>query len=405
MSRTLEASPGPRQAGRGEYVKLTWTPAAAGSRKAERTPRRYRAWIPETVADYEPVLRSATASLCERAGVEVRQLNSEPAALMALEGLGRQLLRSESLASSQIEGLGISHRKLAAAEFGDLANYKAREIVGTMRAMDRALEIGTAPGRLTVESIQAIHREIAVVPPLDKIAGQVREEPSWIGGTDPSVAEYVGPPAEEVPGLLDDLCEFMNRDDLSAVAQAAIAHAQFELIHPFGDGNGRVGRCLIQVLMRRRGLAPRFVPPISILLGSGKDVYISGIEAFRGGAVDHWVAYFARATESAALGSREFSAEVEDLQGDWRALLQPARSDSAALALIDLIPRFPIVTAAAAEGEIDRSRRATITGLERLADAGILTRHRNQKKGDSWEAKELFSLLDEFERQVGRQQS
>jgi Fic family protein len=402
MTRTLEASRGPRQAGRGQYVALTWEPSAAGSRKAERTPRRYRAWIPDAIADFEPSLRSNTASLCERAGVEVRQLNSEPAALMALEGLGRQLLRSESLASSQIEGLGISHRKLAAAEFGDLANYKAREIVGTMRAMERALEIGAAPGRLTVDAIQAIHREIAVVPPLEKIAGQIREEPSWIGGTDPSVAEYVGPPAEEVPGLLDDLCEFMDRDDISPIAQAAIAHAQFETIHPFGDGNGRVGRCLIQVLLRRRGLAPRFVPPISIVLGSGKDAYVSGIEAFRAGAVDDWVAYFARATESAALGSREFSEGVEDLQGDWRALLQPVRSDSAALALIDLLPRFPIVTAAAAEGEIDRSRRATITGLERLADTGILTRHRNQKKGDSWEAKELFSLLEEFERRVGR---
>jgi Fic family protein len=402
MGETLEASPGPRQADRGQYVELTWEPAAAGSRKAERTPRRYRAWIPDAIADFEPSLRSATASLCERAGVEVRQLNSEAAALMALEGLGRQLLRSESLASSQIEGLAISHRKLAAAEFGELANYKALEIVGTMRAMERALEIGAAPGRLTVESIQAIHREIAVVPPLDKIAGQIRQEASWIGGTDPSVAEYVGPPAEEVPGLLDDLCQFMDRDDISPIAQAAIAHAQFENIHPFGDGNGRVGRCLIQVLLRRRGLAPRFVPPISIVLGSGKDAYVSGIEAFRAGAVDDWVAYFARATEAAALGSREFSEEVEELQGDWRALLQPVRSDSAALALIDLLPRFPIVTAAAAEGEIDRSRRATLTGLERLADAGVLTRHRNQKKGDSWEAKELFSLLEEFERRVGR---
>jgi Fic family protein len=402
MSRTREPSAGPRQTGRGQYVELTWEPAAAGSRKSERTLRRYRAWVPDAIADFEPSLRSSTASLCERAAVEVRQLSSEPAALMALEGLGRQLLRSESLASSQIEGLAISHRKLAAAEFGNLANYKAREIVGTMRAMERALEIGAAPGRLTVDSIQAIHREIAVVPPLDRIAGQIREEPSWIGGTDPSVAEYVGPPAEEVPGLLDDLCQFMDRDDLSPIAQAAIAHAQFENIHPFGDGNGRVGRCLIQVLLRRRGLAPRFVPPISIVLGSRKDAYISGIEAFRDGAVDDWVAYFARATESAALGSREFSEEVGDLQGDWRTLLQPVRSDSAALALIDLLPRFPIVTAAAAEGEIDRSRRATITGLERLADAGILTRHRNQKKGDSWEAKELFSLLEEFERRVGR---
>jgi hypothetical protein len=81
------------------------------------------------------------------------------------------------------------------------------------------------------------------------------------------------------------------------------------------------------------------------------------------------------------------------------------RADSAALGLIELLPRYPIVTAAAAEGEIRRSRRATITGLERLADAAILTRHRNQKKGDSWEAKELFSLLDEFERRVAEPRS
>jgi Fic family protein len=393
MASVLEAS-------RGQYVDLTWTPAAAGARKSERSPRRYRAWVPETIADFEPVLQATTAALCERAGTEVRQLNSEPGALLALEGLGRQLLRSESLASSQIEGLSISHRKLAVAEFSDLANYKAREIVGTMRAMERALVIGAAPGLLSTEAIQAIHREIAVVPPLDRIAGQIREEPSWIGGVDPSVAEYVGPPAEEVPGLLDDLCEFMNRDDISPVAQAAIAHAQFETIHPFGDGNGRVGRCLIQVLFRRRGLAPRLLSPVSIVLGANKDAYISGLEAFRAGKIDDWVRYFANATELAALSSRELSAEVEALQSDWRALLRPVRADSAALPLIDLLPRYPIVTAAAAEGEIDRSRRATITGLERLADAGILTRHRNQKKGDSWEAKELFALLDEFERRI-----
>jgi Fic family protein len=393
MEQMLEAS-------RGQYVELTWAPAGAGARKSERRPRRYRAWIPETVADFEPVLQASTAALCERSGAEVRQLNSEPGALMALEGLGRQLLRSEALASSQIEGLSISHRKLAAAEFGEHAHHKAREIVGTVKAMERALEIGSAPGLLSVESIEAIHREIAVVPPLDRIAGQIREEPSWIGGVDPGTAEYVGPPAKEVRGLLDDLCEFMNRDDISPVAQAAIAHAQFETIHPFGDGNGRVGRCLIQVLFRRRGLAPRLLSPISIVLGSNKDAYISGLEGFRTGAVDDWVRYFADATEVAALHSRELSEEVEAIQGDWRALLRPVRADSAALALIDLLPRYPIVTAAAAEGEIDRSRRATITGLERLADAGILTRHRNQKKGDSWEAKDVFALLDEFERRI-----
>jgi Fic/DOC family N-terminal len=191
---------------RGRYEKLTWTPAPGGARKRERSPRRYRAWIPEPIADYEPSLPTGTAALCERAGAEVRGLNSEPGGLMALEGLGRQLLRSEALASSQIEGLSISHRKLAEAEFGDLASYKAREIVGTIRAMDRALEVGSGPEPFSVASIESIHREIAVVPPLDKIAGQIREGPSWIGGVDPSSAEYVGPPAEEVRGLLEDLC-------------------------------------------------------------------------------------------------------------------------------------------------------------------------------------------------------
>src|ERR1700761_1821557 len=326
---------------RGRYVGLAWTPDHGGPRKAERSPRRYRAWIPAPVADYEPALPAALAALCERAGADVRQLNAEPAGLIALEGLGRLLLRSEALASSQIEGLSISHRKLAAAEFENLASYKAREIVGTIKAMERALEIGAGPEPLSVASIEAIHREIAVVPPLDKIAGRLREGPSWIGGVDPTSAEYVGPPAQEVRGLLEDLCRFMNRDDISPVAQAAIAHAQFETIHPFGDGNGRVGRCLIQVLFRRRGLAPRYLPPISIVLGSNKDAYIAGLEGFRTGAVEDWIRYFADATEGAALTSREFSEEVAGLQEDWRALLQPVRADSAALALVDLLPRYP----------------------------------------------------------------
>src|ERR1700761_7484051 len=129
---------------RGRYVKLTWTPNAAGPRKAERSPRSYRAWIPDPIADYQPTMPAALAARCEQAGAEIRPLNTDPAALLPLEGLGRQLLRSEALASSQIEGLSISHRKLAEAEFADLANYKAREIVGTVRAMERALD--TASG-------------------------------------------------------------------------------------------------------------------------------------------------------------------------------------------------------------------------------------------------------------------
>lgn len=205
-----------------------------------------------------------------------------------------------------------------------------------------------------------------------------------------------------MPELIADLCEFMNRDDISAVAHAAIAHAQFETIHPFGDGNGRVGRCLSHVIVMRRGLASSYVPPVSLVLGAQKDPYIDGLERFRVGRDDEWVEQFAAAVEIAAVRARGFSADVEALQADWVVRAGPMRSDSAARAIIEFLPSYPIVTAAVIEEVTDRSRVAAIKGLERLAEAGILTRHRNQRKGDSWEAKELFALLGEFEDSLGR---
>ena len=104
--------------------------------------------------------------------------------------------------------------------------------------------------------------------------------------------------------------------------------------------------------------------------------------------------------EEAAQQPKDFSAEVAALQADWIQRAQPMRSDATARALIGHLPSFPIITAAIAEEITGRSRVAAINGLEHLAQAGILTRHRNQRKGDSWEAKELFALLGGFESSV-----
>jgi Fic family protein len=382
---------------------MSWAPdfARAGGRQSRAG--RYEAFVPDPVAEYEPELSSPTSTLAERAGLSVRELNADPEGLLSLEGLGRQLLRSEALASSQIEGLNISPRKLAEADLADRdGHHKAQEIVGNIRALELATEIGADADPLDVDAITRIHREMAAGTSLDRIAGQLREEPSWIGGRSPIDAEFVGPPWQEVRPLLEDLCEFMDRDDISPVAQAAIAHAQFELIHPFGDGNGRVGRCLIQVIFRRRKLAPRYLPPVSIVLGANKDAYISGLESFREDQVDGWVLQFARAVETASEQARSFSSSVAELQEAWRTKLGRVRSDAAVLSVIGVLPKFPVLTTGVAEKEIGRSRPVTIEALDRLESIGALTRHRNQKKGDSWEAKELFKLLEEFEETVRR---
>jgi Fic family protein len=387
--------------GPGRYEELTWGPDFASGSGRRAKAQRYKAFIPGEISESEPRLDGSTAALCERAGAAVARLNQGDSELVSLEGLGRQLLRSEALASSQIEGLGISHRKLAEAELeGRDGQHQAQEIVGAIRGMDLAMEIGARAGSLTLDDIAAIHAALATVPPLNRIAGAFREETSWIGGSSPPTAEYVGPPHPYVKPLLADLCQFMNRDDVPAVAQAAIAHAQFETIHPFGDGNGRVGRCLIHVLLRRRALAPCYVPPISLVLGAEKDAYIAGLEAFRAGEEEEWIVQFARAVELAAERARDFSSQVIALQEKWREQLGTVRRDAAVLPLIEILPKYPVITAAAAEQDIKRSRPATIAGLARLEEIKALTRHRNQKLGDSWEAKQLFRLLDRFEEAV-----
>ena len=148
----------------------------------------------------------------------------------------------------------------------------------------------------------------------------------------------------------------MDRDDISPVAQAAIAHAQFETDpslrrrqrprRPLPDPGAASGGAAWRRASCRRSASSseRTRTPTS-----------TGSKASATGAVDAWVRYFAGATELAALNSREFSEEVEALQSDWRAALRPVRADSAALALIDLLPRYPVVTAAAAESDIGRS--------------------------------------------------
>lgn len=384
---------------RGHYVDAVWDPgfARAGGRRAKAG--SYRAFVPDPIADFEPDLTSSTSALSERAGSATRALNEADAALVPLEGLGRQLLRSEALASSAIEGLRLSHRKLAQAEI-QAGHYKAEEVLGNTRAMEEAVQIGKRARTIKATHITDIHRALAIVPPLDRIAGKLRTEQGWIGGDSPPDADYVGPPANEVKPLVDDLCEFMNRDDLSPVAQAGIAHAQFEAIHPFGDGNGRVGRCLIHVLFERRKIAQRYVPPVSLVLGTDKDSYIAGLENYRADKVDRWVAQFSGAVESSSQHAQDFSMKVIALQAKWMERAEPLRADATARRIIDLLPSFPFITAAIVESRTGRSRVASIDGLERLAQAGVLTRHRNQRKGDSWEAKELFRLLDRFEATV-----
>lgn len=126
----------------------------------------------------------------------------------------------------------------------------------------------------------------------------------------PHDAAFVPPPPELVPGLVDDLCEFCNRADVPVAIQAGIAHVQFETIHPFFDGHGRVGRALILIVLRRGGLARSYLPPVSLVLAGEADRYVGGLSSWRRGDEDDWYRLFIDALYRAAAGAQHFVADV-----------------------------------------------------------------------------------------------
>ena len=197
-----------------------------------------------------------------------------------------------------------------------------------------------------------------------------------------------------------DLVAFVNRTDLPPVVQAAVAHAQFETIHPFADGNGRVGRALVHVVLRRRGLAPRYVPPVSLVLAADAKAYVAGLSAFREERPGDWLLLFAQALERAAAKSSELALGLAELQEKWRQRAGYPRRHSSAEALIIQLPAHPIVTVATAQKLLGRSKQAVNEAIAALADQGILRTITLAKRNRAWEARELLDLINDVEREL-----
>ena len=366
-----------------------------------RRARAYRAFVPERLGDLGLTLDGATAGVVSDAEGAIRELNSHPPG--ALAPLARLLLRTESLSSSRVEGLVLGARALARAEsraeVGMRVGPTAREVLATVDAMQTAMDAATGDCPFTTADIADIHRRVMAHAPNRHIAGQVRTVQNWIGGNDynPCGADFVPPPPEHVHPLLEDLADAVNREDLPPLVQAALVHAQFETIHPFEDGNGRTGRALVQVVLRRRGIAPAYVPPVSVILAAERDAYIAGLGQFRFGDPVRWVAEFAAATARAATLAARYLDAVRDLQTEWRCLLEAAanpRADAAAWAVIEVLPARPVISTASAIAATGRAKSAVHAAVRQLVDAGVLLPLSTSRRNRLWEAAGLLDLVE-----------
>ncbi len=379
----------------GQWRQERWSPPH-GRRGRSGT---YRAWVPDGIALLDPLLPASTAAIVGAAERAVERLESAADDVPGFAALSVQLLRSEAVASSRIEGLPISARRLArAAVEGAARDFRAGEVLANLAALREGVALGAAADPIDVRALLRIQRLLMEASPTPRIAGLLRDEPVWIGGATPLRAAFVPPPSGEVPRLLDDLCAFLARDDLPPVVQAALAHAQFETIHPFGDGNGRVGRVLVSVVLARRGLATRILPPVSAVLAGHVQAYIDGLVGFREDRLREWCELFAGSVLEAAERTRAFAEQVSRLQDLWREAAGRPRRDSAAEAVIRVLPGQPVTTVTALAAEVGRSFTAVNDAVERLAAAGVLRQVFVARRHRAWEAGailDLVRLLDE----------
>lgn len=387
----------------GRFEERFWEadPGAYGGRRS-RASGRYRAFVPAHIAELSFDLDDGAVLAVSQSAGSLARLASSTGRVASLKAIAGNLLRSESAASSRIEGFQISQRRLARAAFRGEAgrDTTAGEILGNVAAMTLAVEIGAARRPFAVSDLEEIHLRLLRFSFDRKIAGRIRDRQNWIGGNDfnPLGAAYVPPPPSEVRALLNDLCAFVNRDDLAPVAQAAIAHAQFENIHPFADGNGRVGRALIYVVLRRRGEIHDYIPPVSLILGARPNAYIEGLVAFREGRVSEWCETFARATQGAAVGVEHLAGGIEGLQETWLERLGNPRHGSAARQLVGVLPGQPVIDVATARELTGKSHVAVQKALLALEQAAVISPLSERKWGRAWECRELFSLVEDFER-------
>jgi Fic family protein len=384
-------------------IERSWEPSLAGlGGKRARKPARYRAFVPGEIADYDWTLDSAIAEAifeAERRCIELQAASGS----VGLDTVARQLLRSEAVASSKIEGLVLSHRRLAKAAAVPSGDLTAQSVLANVAAIEAAYEFARSGETFSVDALRRIHARLFESTPQERWGGVVRNRQNWIGGdaSTPVSADFVPPPEDEVPHLLEDLAAFCNRDDLPPVLQAAVAHAQYETIHPFMDGNGRAGRALIGMILIRRGVANDVLPPISLILAGDADSYVRGLTSYRYTSGNDWIDFFSGALIHATNSSELLARQVAELKERWLEAAGRPRARSAPRRLIEAIPTHPVLTLATAQSITGLSDEACRRALNRLQQSGVLRETTAGKRNRVWESVGLFDLLDRLEREAG----
>jgi Fic family protein len=312
------------------------------------------------------------------------------------------LLRTESASSSEIENLTSGARAIAEAELGERETGNAAQIVRNVRTMEAALSLAD---KIDGESIIAMQTALlGTFAP--NLTGGWRDEQVWIGGSSlsPHLADFVPPYQDRVPAAMEDLVAFVGRTDIPALAQAAIAHAQFETIHPFPDGNGRTGRAIVQAMLRHGQVTTNIAVPVSAGLLHDVKNYYNALTAYRLGELRPIITAFTHAAGYAVVNGRQLVRDIGSVEVDWETKMRGLRSDAAARRVSALAVAHPVLNFDIVVRELSVAPPTAFRALDALVERGVLKAANSQRRNRIWLAEPVLNALDDFAARAGRRQ-
>lgn len=392
----------------------------SGLPRRERRSGAYLSYTPDPLLATPLLLPPKIDALVARAEQSVRTLGGDA---RDLAGIARFLLRSEAIASSRIEGIAPAVQGIALAELGAHESVpdvsaQAQLVANNMTVLQDARTILATTPTVTLEHLTALHA--ALLPDEPEHHG-TRGVQNWIGGSNhhPLDADFVPPAPPRVDALMGDLVAYLNGASHAPIVQAALVHAQFETIHPFTDGNGRVGRALIHTVLTRRGLTTEAVLPVSLVMSTLRHDYVAGLTAYRhSDAADSraghaaraaWIETFASAVLTATEQAGRLASDLAALRTEWTERLSSSRaeqgkvrgirSDSATALILNDLPATPVLTSTTVQRIYGVSHVAADRALAELLTANILSIH--ERRGVRYyQAFDVLDLITHTERRL-----
>jgi Fic family protein len=270
------------------------------------------------------------------------------------------------------------------------------------QAMQAVVDIGCSAEKFTLDTFKQMGAPLRN----DKgNAGHFRQRQGWIGGTNPLDARYVCPPAEFVEELMSQLCDFINAQDMPATLQAAVAHTQMLVIHPLSDGNGRMARALVEVILRRRQIVTENNPPVILYrLGSDNNDYVAAIKDFEQERYEPLYDFWLDANRWAVKQLTQLQQmKCQFIAQSQVKLRQIKVADNRKInALLTILFSQPILTEQLVAQLLDIGMDEALMYLNTLTQSGICQKHKLREPKDKmiWDAPSVFALIAQLDKQL-----